>query len=137
MISTIITNQFSDRMSEGGPAMYIILIAFLLSLFFIVMAFIKRNKNNALAQKMIGLAVESSLIALVIGCLASVMGIIQLFDMVEALGDVSPSLFSGGLKVALLTITFGLFSFVVARTGILIYNWSLKSNEENLKNKSI
>lgn len=137
MISTIITNQFSDRMSEGGPAMYIILIAFLLSLFFIVMAFVKRNKNNALAQKMIGLAVESSLIALVIGCLASVMGIIQLFDMVEALGDVSPSLFSGGLKVALLTITFGLFSFVVARTGILIYNWSLKSNEENLKNKSI
>lgn len=126
MISTIITNQFSDRMSEGGPAMYIILIAFLLSLFFIVMAFIKRNKNNALAQKMIGLAVESSLIALVIGCLASVMGIIQLFDMVEALGDVSPSLFSGGLKVALLTITFGLFSFVVARIGVLAYKWSLK-----------
>lgn len=123
----ITTTQITDRMSEGGPAMYIILIAFLLSLFFIVMAFVKRSKSSVISQKMIGLAAESSLIALVMGCLASVMGIIQLFDMVEALGDVSPSLFSGGLKVSLLTITFGLFSFTVARIGILAYKWSLKS----------
>lgn len=131
MISHITTTQFASRMNEGGPAMYIILVAFLLSLIFVVIAFLKRDKDSVMAKKMIGLATESSLIALVVGCLASVMGIIQLFDMVEALGDVNPALFSGGLKVSLLTITFGLFSFAVARIGVLIYKWSLKSNEAN------
>lgn len=130
MISHITTTQFASRMNEGGPAMYIILLAFLLSLIFVVIAFLKRDKDSVMAKKMIGLATESSLIALVVGCLASVMGIIQLFDMVEALGDVNPALFSGGLKVSLLTITFGLFSFAVARIGVLIYKW-LKSNEAN------
>ena len=120
-----------NRLQEGGPAMYIILLAFLLSLIFIAVAFVKQKKDNLVAQKMISLAAESSLIALVIGCLASVMGIIQLFDMVEALGDVNPALFSGGLKVSLLTITFGLFAFTVARIGILTYKWSLKPNETN------
>ena len=117
-----------NRLQEGGPAMYIILLAFLLSLIFIVVAFVKQKKDNLVAQKMISLAAESSLIALVVGCLASVMGIIQLFDMVEALGDVNPALFSGGLKVSLLTITFGLFAFTVARLGILIYKWVFKEN---------
>lgn len=120
-----------NRLQEGGSAMYIILLAFLLSLIFIVVAFVKRQKDSLVAQKMIGLAAESSLIALVVGCLASVIGIIQLFDMVEAVGDVNPALFSGGLKVSLLTITFGLFSFTVAHIGILAYKWSLKPNETN------
>ena len=117
-----------NRLQEGGPAMYIILLAFLLSLIFIVVSFVKQKKDNLVAQKMISLAAESSLIALVVGCLASVMGIIHLFDMVEALGDVNPALFSGGLKVSLLTITFGLFSFTVARIGILIYKWVFTEN---------
>lgn len=117
-----------NRLQEGGPAMYIIILAFLLSLIFIVVSFVKQKKDNLVAQKMISLAAESSLIALVVGCLASVMGIIHLFDMVEALGDVNPALFSGGLKVSLLTITFGLFSFTVARIGILIYKWVFTEN---------
>lgn len=120
-----------NRLQEGGLAMYIILLVFLLSLIFVIIAFVKQKKDNLVAQKMISLAAECSLIALVVGCLASVVGIIQLFDMVEALGDVNPALFSGGLKVSLLTITFGLFSFTVARIGILTYKWSLKPNETN------
>ena len=95
MLSLIL---LGNRLQEGGPAMYIILLVFLLSLIFVVIAFVKRRKDSLVAQKMINLAVECSLIALVVGFLASVVGIIQLFDMVEALGDVNPALFSGGLK---------------------------------------
>ena len=126
----LMANQLTDRLSEGGPAMYLILITFLLALFFIVMAFVKRSKHPLESKKMIGLAAEASMVTLVIGCLASIMGIIQLFDMVEALGNVSPELFSGGLKVSLLTITFGLFSFTVARIGILAYKWTLTASTE-------
>ncbi|WP_299114290.1 MotA/TolQ/ExbB proton channel family protein [uncultured Winogradskyella sp.] len=113
------------RLEEGGSGMYFILIAFLLALFFIIMAFVKKNKSLETSNKMIGLAAESSLVALVIGCLSSVIGIITLFDMLEAIGDARPDLVAAGIKVSLLTITFGLFAFTIARIGILIYKWSL------------
>lgn len=118
------------RLQEGGMGMYFILFTFLLSLFFIVMAFVKQKKNPKASHKMIGLATESSLVALVIGCLSSVIGIITLFDMLEAIGDARPDLVAAGIKVALLTITFGLFSFVVARIGILAFKWSLNSESD-------
>ncbi|MFP4845862.1 MotA/TolQ/ExbB proton channel family protein [Winogradskyella sp. PE311] len=127
---TLSMNPFAQRLNEGGVGMYFILIAFLLSLVFIVLAFVKKKTNQTASNKMIGLAAESSLVALVIGCLSSVMGIISLFDMLEAIGETRPDLFAAGIKVSLLTITFGLFAFVVARIGILAYKWSLKPNIE-------
>ena len=120
---------FIRLLKEGGTGMYFILIAFLLSLIFIVIAFVKRNKDQDVSKKMISLANESSIIALVLGCLFSMLGIIYLFDMVEALGDVAPYIYSAGLKVSMLTITFGLFSISVARIGILAYKWGIKSEE--------
>lgn len=116
-------------LNEGGPVMYIILALLLLSLFFIVKAFLSKAKDETHSKKMIGLAVDSSLLSLVIGCLGSLLGIIGLFDMVQSLGETRPDLFSAELKVSLLTISFGLFSFVLARLGILIYKWTLNSKE--------
>ena len=117
---------FIGLLSDGGPIMYVILLSLLMSLFFVAKAFMTKNSNTGQSKKMIGLASEASLLALVIGCLGSVLGIIQLFDMVEAIGNARPDLFSAGLKVSLLTVTFGLLSFVIGRLGILIFNWSLQ-----------
>ena len=121
---------FINRLNQGGPIMYLILLCLILSLFFIVSAFLKKKEDKIKSQKMIGLAIDASLLALVIGCLGSVFGIITLFDMLESIGETRPDLFAAGIKVSLLTATFGLFSFVVGRIGILAYKWSLKSNVE-------
>lgn len=69
---------------------------------------------------MLRLAIDSSLLGLVLGFFASILGLISAFDTVEALGDPDPSIFAGGLKVSLITATFGLFTFIIARIGILI-----------------
>lgn len=122
---------FVGLLNDGGTFMYFILIAFLFSLFFIVNAFLKKGKDIKQSKKMLGLAIDASLLALVIGCFGSVLGLIQLFDMVEAVGNVKPDLFASGLKVSLLTITFGLFAFVVGRICILIYKWTDKSTQPN------
>ncbi|WP_420573474.1 hypothetical protein [Kordia sp.] len=114
-------------LNQGGLVMYIILVLLLLSLFFITKAFLSKTKDEIHSKKMIGLAIDSSLLSLVIGCLGSILGIIKLFNMAQVLGEVRPDLFSAELKGSLLTITFGLFSFVIGRLGILIYKWSLKS----------
>jgi biopolymer transport protein ExbB/TolQ len=69
---------------------------------------------------MLKLAVDTSLLGLVIGFFASVIGLITAFDSIEAMGNADPSIFAGGLKVSLLTATFGLFTFIIARIGIVI-----------------
>ena len=117
-------------LNDGGPLMYVILVILLLSLFFIVSAFITRQRNKGKSKKMIGLASESSILSLVVGCFASVYSIIGLFDLLESVGEVRPDLFAAGIKISLLTATFGLFSFAVGRIGILAYKWSIKPEEE-------
>lgn len=123
--------QLADRFYEGGPLfMSMILICLLLSVFFIIMSFINLKKNEQLSKKYIRLTVDSSLLGLVLGFLGSVIGLIMAFDSVEAMGSPDPALFAGGLKVSLLTATFGLFSFVIARFGILVLRWLNKTDEK-------
>ncbi|WP_299116791.1 MotA/TolQ/ExbB proton channel family protein [uncultured Winogradskyella sp.] len=132
MNSLIITNQFADRFSEGGPFfMTLILLCLLLSIVLLIIGFLNIKKSPQKSQKMLRLVVDASLLGLVIGFLASVIGLITAFDSVEAMGDPNPAIFAGGLKVSLLTATFGLFSFVIARFGILILRWVI--NSENRK----
>ncbi len=123
--------QFVDRFNEGGPFfMSLILICFLLSIFLLIKGFVSLGKNKIQSEKMLRLTVDTSLLGLVIGFLGSVIGLITAFDSVEAMGDPNPAIFAGGIKVSLLTATFGLFSFIIARVGILILRWFLKSKEQ-------
>lgn len=121
-------NPFVNRFNEGGSFfMSFILICFLLSLSFLIKGFIDLKKNNLSSKKMIKMAVDSSLLGLVFGFLGSVVGLITAFDSVEAMGNPDPAIFAGGLKVSLLTVTFGLFTFVIARIGILVLRGLQKS----------
>ncbi len=116
----VVSNPLADRFNEGGPFfMSLILICLLLSVFLLVRGFLNLKKDILISKKMLSLAIDSSLLGLVLGFLGSVIGLITAFDTVEALGNPDPSVFAGGLKVSLLTATFGLFSFVVSRIGIL------------------
>ncbi|MFK7782116.1 MotA/TolQ/ExbB proton channel family protein [Psychroserpens sp.] len=123
---------FLNIFMEGGPLfMSLILICLLLSIAFLIIGFSSINKSSEKTNKMLKMAVDSSLLGLVIGFLGSVLGLISAFDSVEAMGNPDPAIFAGGLKVSLLTATFGLFSFVIARIGILILRSGLKIQSKN------
>ena len=123
-------NPFVDRFNEGGPVMMsLILICFIVSLYFLIKGFGLVKKDDVQSSKMIRLATDSSLLGLVIGFFASVLGLIVAFDSVEAMGDPDPAVFAGGIKVSLLTATFGLFTFVLTRFGILVLRWILSSKK--------
>jgi len=117
----VASNPFVDRFNEGGPFfMSLILICLLLSIILLVKGFLSLKKDILISKKMLSLAIDSSLLGLVLGFLGSVIGLITAFDSVEALGNPDPAIFAGGLKVSLLTATFGLFTFVVSKIGILV-----------------
>ncbi|WP_299335481.1 MotA/TolQ/ExbB proton channel family protein [uncultured Psychroserpens sp.] len=113
---------------EGGPLfMTLILICLLVSLAFIIRGFMNANKSLSLAYKSLKLAVDFGLLGLVMGFFASVIGLISAFDSLEAMGNVDPAMFAGGLKISLLTATFGLLTFIITRIGVIVLRLRLKS----------
>ncbi|WP_299888251.1 MotA/TolQ/ExbB proton channel family protein [uncultured Lacinutrix sp.] len=124
LTNTLLAIQFIDRFNEGGPLfMSLILICLLLSVFFIIKGFLNLKNNNGQSKKMLKLTSDSGLLGLVLGFLGSIIGIITAFDSLQALGEANPAIFAGGLKVSLLTATFGLITFVISRIGILVLRW--------------
>lgn len=80
-----------------------------------------------------GLVWISLFIALapMLGFMGTVIGMIQAFDRIEAVGDLSPSIVAGGIKVALLTTVFGLIVAIILQ---IFYNY-IVSKIDTITNK--
>ena len=70
-------------------------------------------------------------IAPMLGFMGTVIGMIQAFDRIEAVGDLSPSVVAGGIKVALLTTVFGLIVAIILQ---IFYNY-IVSKMDGIVNK--
>ena len=67
-----------------------------------------------------------SWITLSLGFLGTVIGMVQAFDKIQQVGDISPTVVAGGMKVALITTIFGL---IVALILQVFYNYILAKIE--------
>ena len=106
---------------EGGALfMSLILICLLISIYFIVKSILNIKTNNDVSIKMLKHINDSGTLALALGFLSAFLGLISAFDVLEATGEADPSIIAGGLKVALLSPLFGLFTFSVSKLAILI-----------------
>ena len=54
-------------------------------------------------------------LGLVSGVLGSFIGLYSAFKFIEKVGDVSPSVLAGGIKVALICTLYGLLVYIVSR----------------------
>ena len=105
-------NLFND----GGPLfMYTTLIALLICIILTVKALLKGDKNG----KIIKLIKSVSLFALVWGFLGMMIGLIGAFDAISLSDGISHGVLASGLKIALLAPAFGMFTFLIARLGII------------------
>lgn len=57
-----------------------------------------------------------------LGFLGTVIGMIQAFDKIQQVGDISPAIVAGGMKVALITTVYGLISAMILQ---VFYNYIL------------
>ncbi len=80
-----------------------------------------------------GLVWISLIIALapMLGFFGTVIGMVAAFDNIERVGDISPTIVAGGIKVALLTTVFGL---IVAMIMQVLYNY-IVSKIDSITNK--
>ncbi len=70
-------------------------------------------------------------IAPMLGFMGTVIGMIQAFDEIARVGDLSPSVVAGGIKVALLTTVFGLIVAIILQ---IFYNYII-SKIDSIVNK--
>jgi|TARA_R110002012_G_scaffold321121_2_gene547495 polyferredoxin len=102
---------------EGGLVFMLPLVAMI---FIIIILLILAMTKNQFQSKYAKLISHISLFALVWGFLGSVIGLIQAFDAIQTVGDVSSGMMAGGLKVALITTLFGAVSFLIGRFSIIL-----------------
>ena len=70
-------------------------------------------------------------IAPMLGFMGTVIGMIQAFDKIAEVGDISPAIVAGGIKIALLTTVFGLIVAIILQ---VFYNY-IVSKIDGIVNK--
>ena len=110
-----------NRFLEGGAFfMSLILICLLTSIFFTAKSVFNLKTNLEVSKKMLQHIGDSGTLGLALGVMGAFLGLVSAFDVLEASGAAEPSIIAGGLKVALLSPLFGLFTFSVSKLAILI-----------------
>ena len=121
IITGILGTTLLNRFLEGGALfMSLILICLLLSIYFMARGFLSVKTNPVLSKKMLALINDSGTLGLALGFFSAFLGLITGFDAIEASGNAEPAILAGGIKVALLSPLFGLFTFIVSRIGMLL-----------------
>jgi hypothetical protein len=110
-------NALLSKFHEGGPVFtYVILI----TLIVIIVLFVRGMILKDAGFKTIELIKSVSWFGVAWGFLGRTFGLIMIFDKVQASGDIAPSMFAEGLKIALIAPLFGILVFALARLGIII-----------------
>ena len=121
IITGLIGTTLFNRFLEGGALfMSLVLVCLLLSIYFLVKSLVNIKTNIEISKKMLKHISDSGTLGLALGVTGAFIGLITAFDVLEATGEANPSIIAGGLKVALLSPLFGLFTFSVSKLAILI-----------------
>ena len=120
IIGLIGTTLFNRFMEGGALFMSLVLICLLISIYFTIKSILNIKTNIEISKKMLKHISDSGTLGLALGVMGAFIGLIAAFDVLEATGGAAPSIIAGGLKVALLSPLFGLFTFSVSKLAILI-----------------
>lgn len=120
-MNLLFLGQLFKRMNEGGPVfMYPIFFMLLTCIGLAISAFLKGDEQGKIRE----LLSHIGLFTLVWGFLGMMLGLITAFDAISAVNNVATEVLAGGLKIGLLSPTFGIFTFLVVR--LLIFGLILK-----------
>jgi len=120
-------NGLFGKFIDGGPVFTVpIFILLLVVIGLFIWGFLKHENQ----EKAVSLLNHIGWFAVAWGFMGRTFGLIMAFDMVEATGELTPHLLAEGLKMALVDPLFGIFVFVVARTGIIVLIAMRKKNSK-------
>lgn len=74
-------------------------------------------------RPMVNLVLQLGILSFFVGVLSQAIGLIEAFQVIEQVGDVSPAMLAGGLKVSMIASVYGLIILTITfiAWGILKY----------------
>ena len=125
-----------DLFNMGGPFMGILTIIFLIILATSVYRGVQISKGDIVHETIFRyqLACIKSIgvFALVVGILGQLLGLYDAFSVIEQMGDVTPALLAGGLKVSMITTLYGILIFLVSYLIWFALDYMAKSKESSV-----
>ena len=112
-------------LKDGGILITYPILILLIVILYLFAKGLKQTNNN----KSISLISSLGWFVVAWGFLGRTLGLIKAFDTIQAQGDLTPSMVSGGLKMALVGPLVGIIVFIIAR--ILIIVLTMKQKNEN------
>jgi hypothetical protein len=123
-----IMKSIIEKCNDGGPVFTYLILLLLLA---IIVLIVRSVIQNDFSSKSRSIVASLAWFALAWGYLGRTFGLIMAFDNIAAAGEITPMSIAGGLKMAIVGPLFGLFTFVVARLGILYLQ--IKSKKESFE----
>jgi hypothetical protein len=109
------------KMVMDGGVFFIIPIMVLIIV--ILGLFLTAFKDAAVKAAIIKKISAVSIFALTLGILGQVIGLMEGFKVIEAMGEIAPKILAGGLRVSFISTFFGLFAFLIGRLSIIVLEW--------------
>ena len=102
-----------DLFYQGGPLFMSILTILLVIMtvwivYHLVRVFQSQQLNREKALRKLTYGRSIGLFALIVGILGQLIGFYDAFSAIERMGDVSPALVYGGIKVSMITTLYGI-----------------------------
>ena len=114
-------------LKDGGIIFsYPILVILMVVLFLFIKGLTSETENS----KSMELLKSFGWFALAWGFLGRTVGLIQAFNNVQAVGELTPKLVSGGIKMALVDPLLGILTFSIARAAVIILILRNKATKE-------
>ncbi|MEZ5059021.1 MAG: MotA/TolQ/ExbB proton channel family protein [Saprospiraceae bacterium] len=108
-----------DLFFMGGPLfMGILSIIFMLMIAWMIYHFIRikitSEQDKTAKLRLMSYGKSIGLFAMIIGILGQLIGLYDAFSVIEKIGDVSPAMLYGGLKVSMITTMYGIVIYILS-----------------------
>lgn len=120
--------SLSELYIAGGVVfMHAVSIPFIANLVLIIITILQIVQKKNVNQKLIEMGKQLGGLALALGVFGTVIGLFQAFGALENSKDIIPfQVIMGGLKVAIITVLYGLIAYFISIVAYIILKLSVR-----------
>ncbi|HRG79128.1 MAG TPA: MotA/TolQ/ExbB proton channel family protein [Cyclobacteriaceae bacterium] len=120
---------YDFHMTGGPPFMFPLAMLLLVNLGLILYCIFTLIQKKVLPIKYLEAIKLIGILAAVFGSLGTMVGLMEAFDALEGMKEMLPfQVIMGGMKVAIITVIYGLFIFCISMLAYIILKFSVKNS---------
>ncbi len=120
---------YDFHMTGGPPFMFPLALLFLTNIGLILFSTFTLIQKKVLPTKYLEAIKLIGILAAVFGSLGTMVGLMEAFDALEGMKEMLPfQVIMGGMKVAIITVIYGLFIFCVSMLAYIVLKLSVKNS---------